>query len=125
MPETNPGPKARDLSDKAVVELIDTAMKTFEGLYPAFDRAVGMYFLARGMGWKPTYLMRDKRKIREAEAILGINFREHFDEVGPLAKKSVAWTLAQGVSSFWRAVRGDYPNIRSSEVKELSTAPGG
>ena len=116
MPQTHQEPESHHLDDEAVIELIDKAVKTFRGQYPSLDRALGMYFMARAMGWKPIYLMRDKRKIREAEGILGIDFREHFPEVGPHADKSVAWTLAKKVSSFWRAVRGDYPNVRSSEV---------
>lgn len=119
MREQHAPPAKHDLPPEAIVELIDLAVRNYRGHYPALDRAIGMYFATRDTGWKPLYLMRDKRKIREAEAILGINFREHFPEVGRNADRSVAWRLAKGLSSFWRAVRGDYPNVRSSEVESV------
>lgn len=108
-----------EMTNDEVVEMLDEVAFNFKGQVTTLDRALGMYFFARTVGWKPTYLMRDKRKIKQAEEILGISFREHFRETEKKPEKSVAWVLAQKVSSFWRAVRGDYPDIRSSEVAEV------
>ncbi|GMG83998.1 hypothetical protein LNKW23_48610 [Paralimibaculum aggregatum] len=111
---------AEEMTAAEVVAFLDRVVQGYKGQYAPLDRALGMYVQARTLGWKPLYLMRDKRKIQEAEAILGIAFREHFPETGPCPDKSMSWRLAKKVSSFWRAVRGDYPNIRSSELEDVT-----
>lgn len=109
-------PATHDLDPAEVIRLLEASILSFRGSSARLDRAIGMYMITRQTGWKPLYLMRDKRKIKEAEEILGIDFREHFPEVGPRPDKSLAWRTLTRAQSFWRAVRGDYPDVRSSEI---------
>ena len=109
-------PAAHNASPEAIMQLLQKAILEYQGSTTALDRAMGMYMICCQTGWKPLYLMRDKRKIKEAEQILGIIFRDHFPEVGSRPDKSLAWRTLTKAQSFWRAVRGDYPDVRSSEI---------
>jgi hypothetical protein len=49
---------------------------------------------------------------------LGINVREEFPDVGPLAPKSVGLEFVEKAGKFWKAVSGDYsvPDKRDIEA---------
>ena len=116
--DTHAEPTEHNASPEEILDLLQTAILNYHGPSAALDRAMGMYMLTCQTGWKPLYLMRDKRKIKDAEKVLGIVFRNHFPEIGPRPDKSMAWRTLTKAQSFWRAVRGDYPDVRSSEVSD-------
>ena len=63
------------------------------------------------------YLGKHHRKtLAKYEKLLGIDFRKELDEVGPWAEKSRAWAAVQKLSNFWKAVRGEIPDIKSPDV---------
>jgi hypothetical protein len=99
-----------------LVKIADLAIKEFEGSFDELEKAIGMLFCGRKVGWKVLLLIHDKKTIRKYEEILGINVRESFPEVGPWAHKSIAWQLVQKVTNFWKAVSGDIPGIRTPEM---------
>lgn len=98
--------------DKIAKESIDS----YKGVAFTLESAIGAMYVADRVGWKPIYLIHDKKTIRKYEAILGINFRESFPEVGPKAEKSRAYVLSQKVTNFWKAVKGEIPGIRTPDI---------
>lgn len=95
-------------------EICDRATAEFDGNFEELESAVGMLFVGRLMGWKPLLIIHNKRTVKKYEEILGIDVREEFPEVGPLAHRSVGWKVAETVTNFWKAVNGDIsvPNRR-------------
>jgi hypothetical protein len=98
--------------------LIDAAVMRFKGPTDPLRGAIGYFFIARQVGWKPALLMFSQKTVREYEEILQINSRDMFPEVGPMANKSIAWRLSLKVSNFWKAVKGEIKGIRTNEVDD-------
>lgn len=92
---------------KARHDLMDEAIFNFEGQLDELEAALGMYMLGRHLGWKVLYIIHSKKTIRKYEAILGIDVREAFPEVGPDAERSNGYRLAQTFSNFWKVVSGE------------------
>ena len=107
------------ISDQEILEIVNRVSEEFVGQFNELEGAVGMLLLGRQYGWKVMLLIHDRKTIKKYERILGINVREIFPEVGPLAHKSIGWTLVQKVSSFWKAVKGEIPGIKSQEIQQL------
>ena len=107
----------KTLSDKELVEIVDQAMKKFKGNMTRFSNAVGYLFIARKFGWRVALLMHDRKSVKDYEKILGIDSRQIFPEIGPLAEKSVAYWALKKVTNFWKAVRGEIPGVRSTEIR--------
>lgn len=102
----------KELSDKEVMEIVDSAFDRFSGSEEEIAKAIGVFIIARKIGWKPTFLLHSTATIRKYEKILGITFRDVLPEVGPLARKSVAWKLSEKVSNFWKLVKGQSTEIQ-------------
>lgn len=107
-----------ELSDAELVELIDKAVMAYNGNIKELKGAIGTLMIARKLGWKPLLLMQDKRSVAKYERILGVSFRELVPEVGPKARKSIAWVSAEKISNFWKAVKGETPGVRSPDMTE-------
>lgn len=105
------------LSEKDFAGYVDKRFKAFRGDITKFERALGVYLVAKRVGWKVSLLMHDKRTLKECEEILSIDLREECEAEGPMADKSLAWSLAQKVENFWKAVKGEIPGIRSTQTK--------
>lgn len=103
------------MTDKDFLKIIDQAIDQYHGSIEQLQSAIGMLLVGRRTGWKVLYLMHSRQTIKKYETILCVNVREVLPEVGVLAGRSVAWRLAQKVGNFWKAVKGEIPNIRSSE----------
>lgn len=107
-----------NMSDKQLVEIIDKAIKDFHGNAERLSNAIGYLMIGRQVGWRVLYLMHDRKTIKEYEKILGIeDSKTFFPETGPLAKKSMAYRALQGVTNFWKAVKGEISGVRSSVFK--------
>lgn len=104
------------MTDKQLLEQVNSALQTFEGDCHEMESAVGALFLGRQFGWKPLFLIHRPSTIRKYEEYLGITFRDVMPDVGPFADKSNAWRALGGVSSFWKAVKGEIPGVRSSQA---------
>lgn len=103
----------RKLTARQKEELIDRAIESFKGHSGELEKAIGMLFVGKHVGWKPLLLIHDKKTIRKYEEILDIDIREVMDEVGPRADKSAAWRVAKGLGNFWKAVKGGTKGVRS------------
>jgi len=108
--------KIDDMSEKQIIALIDKAVATYDGSCNDLEGAIGALLVGRRMGWKPLFLMHDKKKIKKYEAVLGVDFREMLVPEGDKAHRSVAYKAAKKISNFWKAVTGNIPNIRSNEI---------
>ena len=113
-----------DLSNKKLIEITDAAIKKFRGNADELAKAVGMLAIARHYGWKVIYLIHTKRTIKKYEEILSVNIRELVPDEGKLANNSLAWMSAKKVGNFWKAVKGEIPGIRSSEIKPEKPTKG-
>jgi hypothetical protein len=109
-------PEASPAEAKALVDVVDKAIKDFSGNVDELEQAIGMYMVGRHVGWKVLVVIHNKRTIRKYESILKINIREEFSEEGPDADRSLGYRFARGLSNFWKAVSGDEP---VPERKEL------
>ncbi len=89
-------------------------LEAYKGDATEFERSVGAYVLGLSVGWKPLLLIHDRKVVRKYGDILGVDFKKALPEVGPLAHRSLAWKLAQKVSSFWKAAKGEIAGIKSS-----------
>ncbi|MEQ9419999.1 MAG: hypothetical protein RIF37_03980 [Rhodospirillaceae bacterium] len=104
------------ITDKKVLQIINSAFPDFKGDMTECERAIGALLVGRQLGWKPLYLNHDRKTLKKYEKILGIEFREVLPEEGEYAEKSVAWLAVQKVSNFCKAVKCEIANIRTPQV---------
>jgi hypothetical protein len=104
------------LSEKQLVELIDKAIKDFQGHSDSLSGAIGYLMIGRKFGWRVMFFIHSQSKVRKYEKILGIDSREVMPEIGPMARKAVVWQALQKVSNFWKAVKGEVAGIKSKEI---------
>jgi len=105
------------MSDEEKITIINNAFDRFRGSIQEYNSAVGVFLLGFQLGWKPLYLMHSRNSIRKYEKILDLQFQEIFPPVGDKANRSFAWGLAEGVSNFWKAVKGEIKGMRSTEIR--------
>ena len=105
------------MTDEEFISVIDNAFKSFNGDSSELESAIGTLAISRHLGWKPVFLIHQRVTIKKYETILGISFREVVPEIGPAASRSVSWKLAEKLSNFWKAVRGEIPGIKSPAIE--------
>jgi hypothetical protein len=92
---------------KRMSDVIDAAVRGFQGQVDELEMAIGMYMVGRHIGWRPLVVIHNKRTIRKYEEILGINIREEFPEEGPDWDRSWGYKIAKSLSNFWKVVSGE------------------
>jgi hypothetical protein len=92
---------------KEAFDRLDAVIQRFSGPLDELEAALGMYLLGRHVGWKVLYLIHTKRTVAKYEAILGIDVRSEFQEEGPGASRSLAFSAAKQFSNFWKVVSGE------------------
>jgi len=110
-------PEISDLEARELIKKVNDQASIFKGHFDELEKAIGMLFLGRLVGWRVLVLLHNKRTIRKYEEILDIKVREYFDEEGPLTSKSVAYELVKKAGNFWKAVSGD---AKVEKRRELS-----
>jgi hypothetical protein len=116
-------PPVAKLPDEKVVrsmKVIQDAVRRFSGDIDDLESAIGMYMLGHYMGWKVLVLVHSKRTIRKYEKILNIVVRDEFEDQESQTSRSLAWSAAQTVSNFWKAVSGEDKVIEKGERKMLT-----
>ena len=108
--------KLKNCTDEQLIAHIDKRIKQYVGSLDTLSHAIGYLMVARKFGWKPMLLIHSMKSIKKYEELLDFDSREAFVPVGELAKKSLAWIAVQKITNFWKAVKGEIPDIRSSEV---------
>lgn len=106
------------IPDKNIIPHIDSVTKEFGGNVNELEQAIGVWIVGRKLGWKVMLLVHDRKTLAKYEKILGIDFRKELEPEGPLAYKSLAWTAVKKVTNFWKAVRGEIPNVKSPQITE-------
>ena len=106
------------LTEKQLVELMNKAVKKYSGDSRKLVNAIGYLVIGRNFGWKIMLLMHDRKSIKAYEEILAIDSKAVMPEIGPMAKKSIAWEAVQKVTNFWKAVKGEIPGVRSLELRK-------
>lgn len=105
------------LSDRQIQRLANAATDRFKGDLNTLESAIGAMYVGKHFGWKVLYLAHDRKTLKKYEQILQISFRDAFDEEGPRSQDSDAFTAAQNVTNFWKAVKGEIPGIRTPKVR--------
>ena len=100
-----------------LIKIWDDALENFSGNNERLKNAFGMLMLAKSMGWKPVYLMHSRSTVKEYEKILNIKIQDKFPPIGKHADRSVAWTISCKLSNFWKAVKGEYPDIKTNSTE--------
>lgn len=101
--------------------IVNDAVNRFSGTADELEKAVGMLMFGDYVGWKVLVLVHNKRTIRKYEEILGVCIRDFFPEEGPIALRSLGYSLAKDLGNFWKAVSGDV----SIEDRREITGPDG
>lgn len=109
-------PHMQPMSDEQKIAIVNDAFDSFRGSIQEYNSAVGVFFLGFQLGWKPLYLMHSRNSIKKYEKILGVQFQEIFPPVGDKASRSYAWSIAENVSNFWKAVKGEIKGMRSPKI---------
>lgn len=104
-----------------LVRIANDALNRFSGTADELEKALGMLMLGDYMGWKVLVVIHNKRTIRKYEEILGISVREFFPEEGPIALRSLGYSIAKELGSFWKVVSGDIP---VEDRRELANTNG-
>jgi len=107
-------PKA--LTDKDIVKLCDDAVEKFRGDSHELERAIGSLFVGRKLGWRVLFLIHDQKTVRKYEQILSTSFQDILPEETERSTKSIAYNAVQKVSNFWKAVKGEIPGVKSSQI---------
>lgn len=92
-----------------LAHVVNGALNRFSGIADELEKALGMLMLGDYLGWKVLVLIHNKRTVRKYEEILGISIREFFPEEGPIALRSLGYSVAKDLGNFWKAVSGDVP----------------
>jgi hypothetical protein len=105
-------------SDKELNEHIAKRIRKYRGNIHELEKAIGCVFVGREMGWKVMLLVHDRKSVSKYEELLDLDFRKELPDIGKYADRSLAWRLVQKVSSFWKAVKGEIPNVKTPEFGE-------
>jgi hypothetical protein len=101
--------------------IVNDALERFKGNADELEKAIGMLMFGDYVGWKVLVIIHNKRTIRKYEEILGISVREFFVEEGPIALRSLGYSVAKDLGNFWKAVSGD---VSIEDRRELASSEG-
>ena len=100
-----------------VSDITYLAVANFKGQADKLETAIGAFIIGYQVGWRVLFVIHNKRTIRQFEGILGITFRDFFDEEGPASQRSLGYKYAKQVQKFWQVVSGD---IKVEGKREIS-----
>ncbi|WP_372521480.1 hypothetical protein [Sulfuricaulis sp.] len=107
------------MTDEQLVKLIDKVIKKFHGNGNELETAIGSLILWRHLGRKVLLLVHDKTTLKKYEKLLGVDVRTICPAKGPLARRSLASTAVTKPRTFWKAVKGEIPNVKTFEIQSL------
>ena len=108
-------------SDADLVAKVRKAIDEFKGQSSELESAIGFLFVGHAFGWKVIHLIHSQATVRKYEAILDIKAKEAFPERTAHSMRSVGFTIADKLSNFWKAVKGetDNKNVRSRTISDV------
>jgi hypothetical protein len=105
------------MNSQELLAHIDEQVRNYQGDLTQLERAIGTLIAGRQFGWKVLLLVHDRKTIAKYGEILNVDFQEVLPAEGKFAHKSLGWAAAQKVASFWKAVKGEYPEVKSVQIK--------
>jgi hypothetical protein len=109
-------PETRVEQATRLVRIVNEAATRFKGQIDELEGAIGVLFVGHLYGRRVITLIHNKRTLRKYEEILGLTFKDEFDDVGPLADKSLGYVAAEKLQAFWKAVAGEVQIERRREI---------
>ena len=109
-------PMRKDETPEEIIGKINAVIENYHGNSNQLEQAIGAWFVARRFGWRVFLLMHDRKTVARHQKILGVNFQATLKSEGDLQDKSLAWKAFGDLKSFWKAVKGEIPGIKSSEI---------
>lgn len=104
-----------------LARIANDAVERFTGTADELEKALGMLMLGDYLGWKVLIIIHNKRTVRKYEEILGISVREFFPEEGPIALRSLGYSIAKELGNYWKVVSGD---VSVEDRRELAGPSG-
>lgn len=101
-----------------IQEITFRAIAVYKGHAQVLESAIGALNLGYHVGWRVLYVLHDKKTIRKYEDILGIKFREYFEETGPGSERSLGYKAILAIKKFWNVVNGDIKVANKTELTE-------
>jgi hypothetical protein len=100
------------------VKVILKACANYQGRIQELQTAIGVYFMLGIYGWRPVYMMIDRKSMIKYQRILGfepdqVDWRTLFPETTQVSDWSEAWRASKGHPNFWKVVKGEVKGIRS------------
>lgn len=105
------------MNSQELLSHIDEQVRNYAGDLTQLERAIGALIVGRQFGWKVLLLAHDRKTIAKYGEILKLDFREALPAEGKYAHKSLGWAAAQKVASFWKAVKGEYAEVKSVQIR--------
>ncbi len=71
--------------------------------------ALGARELCREYGWRPVWLMFDRKSLQRWQRHVGENWRELFPEITPAGERTPQGRAVLTAPNFWKMVKGEAP----------------
>jgi hypothetical protein len=114
--------KAKQLSDDKMLEIIEKAVKEYEGDFTVLESALGALVIGREVGWHGLRVCHSGRTFRRYEDILGIKFREVLPDRTKRSTRLRGIRIADGLGKFWQAISsGMIPAREAQEMRAVGT----
>lgn len=113
--------------DKELADYLVDRIMQYEGNFDVMETAIGVLFVGQLTGWRVLSLLHSSRSIRKYQDVVGLDFkgtlpwapdRPVMPETGPFAGKSLAFRVAERLGDFWKVVRGQSDEIKSSSERK-------
>lgn len=95
------------MNKQQLLKVIDLAVLNFSDDVDELQAAIGMLFIGHYYGWRMLYVAYSKKTVAKHQKLLGVRFRDIFDEMGTMAFASEGLANALEHSNFWKVVGGD------------------
>jgi len=94
------------MTNKEFDILLDGICSSYKGQGDKLTNAFGSLVVAHKMGWRVLFMLTSEPTIRKHEKILGLKFRDCFEERGQYAYRSLGLKISDKLSDFWNIVQG-------------------
>lgn len=104
------------LSRNQLLETVDRAIQRYRGEGTQLESAIGSLFVGNAYGWRVMYLMHNRSTLKKYEQILDVKFQECLPDETARSKLSPAYRALKKVTNFWKAVKGEIPDVKSTQL---------
>jgi len=104
------------MTDEEFDVLVNSIFENYKGQGDKLTDAMGSLVVAHRMGWRVLLLMTSESKFRRHEKLLGVNFKDLFEERGFYAHRSTGLKIIDDLNNFWNVVQGRQKMDRFDKV---------